>query len=477
MRKLIAIIICISSTQVKAQSTSDKWDLRKCVEYAVKNNISVKQADIQARITALQLKQNKLFQYPTTAFNTNGNLQLGRSIDPTTNQFTTTELISQSYALQGGMLLYNWGRLKNSIAAAQLSTQAALADIEKAANDVSLTVANYYLNVLAAKQQIDIANVQVKQTNAQLDITKKKVNAGALPELNQVQLEAQLATDSSNLITAQSNYELNILSLKGALSIDAATPFEVITPTLDKIPLESLLNLQPDIVYQLALTTQPLQKGDSLRIKAAEKSLLANKSALYPSLSANYVFASAFNNKAIEPIGSTQILPPIGTVKVGSTDYNVFPLNPYTVYTYGKSGYFSQLNNNFSQSIGLSLSVPIFSNGQRKITYEQSKLTLKNAQLQNQQDNLTLKNNIYTSYTNVVTSLQKYNASIRAVESAQKAYDFAQKRYENGLLSTYDLIVTQNSLTTAKLQQLANQYDYVFKIKLLEFYKGQGIKL
>ncbi len=463
--------------QLAAQDTTGKWDLRKCVDYAVKNNISIKQADVQARITALQLKQNKLFQYPTASAATSGNLQFGRSIDPTTNQFTTTELLSQSYSLQGGMLLFNWGRLKNSIASALFSTQAAFADVEKTANDVSLTVANYYLNVLATKQQIEIAVVQVQQTAAQLEVTKKKVEAGALPELNQVQLEAQLATDSSNLITAQSNYALSVLSLKGALSLDASTPFEVITPSLDKIPLESLLNLQPDAVYQLALTTQPLQKGDSLRIKAAEKNVAANKSALYPSLSANYAFASAFNNKALEATGSSQILSPIGTVKVSGTDYSVFPLNPFTIYSYGKTGYFNQLGNNFSQSVGLSLSVPIFSNGQRRITYEQSKLSLKNYQLQSQQDNLTLKNNIYTSYTNVVTALQKYNASTRAVESAQKAFDFASKRYEVGLLSTYDLIVTQNNLTTAKLQQLNNEYDYVFKMKLLEFYKGQGIKL
>jgi outer membrane protein len=475
MRKLITIISCITCLQLIAQDTIGKWDLRKCVDYAVKNNISIKQADIQARIAALQLQQNKLFQYPTAAFTTNGNLQV-RSIDPTTNQYTTSQIISQSYSLQGGVLVYNWGRLKNSIAASQLSLQAALTDIEKSANDISLTVANYYLSVLAAKQQIDIANVQVQQTQAQLVLTKKKVEAGALPELNQVQLEAQLATDSSNLISAQSTFLLNVLSLKGALSLDAAAPFDVVTPSLDKIPLESLLNMQPDALYQLALTTQPLQKADSFRIKAAEKTITANKSALYPTLSTTYSLGSNYSNSQQEAIntGLTQNYK-IGFVPMNSNSYDVYQTIP--IYTYNKKGYLNQITNTFNQSIGLSLSVPTFSNGQRRITYEQSKLTLRNYQLQSQQDNLTLKNNIYTSYTNVVTALQKYNASSRAVESAQKAYDFAQKRYEVGLLSTYDLIVTQNNLTTAKLQQLNNQYDYVFKMKLLEFYKGQGIKL
>src|SRR6185312_11969980 len=126
--------------------------------------------------------------------------QFGRSIDPTTNLYTTNNFFFNQFQLQGGAEIYNWGRLKNTQAAAEFNAQAALADIEKAANDVALNVASYYLQVLSANEQIEVVKVQITQTKAQYDITKRKVEAGALPELNLVEIEAQLATDSSNLI-------------------------------------------------------------------------------------------------------------------------------------------------------------------------------------------------------------------------------------------------------------------------------------
>lgn len=141
------------------------------------------------------------------------------------------------------------------------------------------------------------------------------------------------------------------------------------------------------------------------------------------------------------------------------------------------NGWGTQMNNNFGQNIGLSLSIPIFNNSSARINYQTAQLNVKSAQLQKEQSDLTLRQNIYTAYTNAVTALQKFNAGKKQVESAQKAYDFALKRYEVGLLSSLDLLTNQNNLLRAKITQLTNQYDYVFKMKLLEFYKGKGLKL
>ena len=139
-------------------------------------------------------------------------------------------------------------------------------------------------------------------------------------------------------------------------------------------------------------------------------------------------------------------------------------------------GWSKQLSNNFGQNIGFNLSIPIFSAGQAKASYQRANLNVKNVELQKEQADITLKQNIYTAYNNATAALQKLNASTKAVETAQKAYDFASKRYEVGLLSSLDLITNQNNLLRAKVQQLSNQYDYIFKMKVLEFYKGQGIK-
>src|SRR5215831_943478 len=235
-KSFLGIFLLISSV-LHAQ---EKWDLRRCVDYAMKNNISVKLADVQARVANLQLEQAKLNKWPTASFSANAGGQFGRSISPTTNLYTTNNLFFNQYQLQGGAQIYNWGRLKNTQAAASFSAEAALADVQKSANDVALNVASYYLQVLAANEQMEITKIQIGQTKAQYDITKKKVDAGALPELNLVELESQLATDSSNLVTAQATFDQDVLLLKALLNIDMATPFDVDTPPVETIPLESL---------------------------------------------------------------------------------------------------------------------------------------------------------------------------------------------------------------------------------------------
>lgn len=477
---IAALTICFSAI------AQDKWDLRRCVDYATKNNISVKQADVQARMSALQLQQAKLNVYPTASFSSNLGGQFGRSIDPTTNQYTTTQLLSQSYTLQGNMTLFNWGRIKYTLEAQKNNTKGAFFDIEKNINDISLNVANGYLLALSAKEQIKVAEVQVSQTLQQLDITRKQYAAGTVPELNVLQFEAKLSSDSSNLITAKATYDLDILSLKAVLNLDAATPFDIDSPDVEKIPVESFADLQPDVVFKLALETQPQQKSNQAKLKGAEQAVKAYKAAMYPTFGVGYSLGTNFANylRAIDPASlALQGSSPTGNyVSVGGTNYLV--QQPQYSYSYMHktfsqwwTGYGSQLSDNFTQRLAVGITVPIFSNGQNKIAYENSKLNVKTIELQTEQADNTLKQNIYSSYSNAVASYQKFIAGKKNVESNQKAYDFAAKRYEIGLLGILDLITNQNNLTTAKLNLIANEYDYVFKMKLLEFYKGQGIKL
>lgn len=482
MTKFVTVLfLCTIPFLLKAQ---EKWDLRRCVEYAMKNNVSVRQADVQARIESLQLEQAKNYQYPTINFSTGTGVRFGRSIDPTTNQFATTQFLYQNFGVNGGIQIYNWGRLKNNVAYNNFSAQAALADVEKTANDIALNVATYYLQVLASKEQIAIDTIQIAQTRAQYDVTKRKVDVGALPELNLAELESQLATDSTNLITAQQTFEQNLLALKGLLSLDAATPFAIETPPIEQIPLESIADLQPDVVYQSALQFFPQQKANQFRIQAAEANVKVNKASMYPSIGAGYDLSTNFSNpfKKITGINFAGYDTTQARVKVGGVPY--FVESPIVVTTQGKrsfgelwNGWPGQINNNFGQNVGIQIQIPILNNGTYRLNYERSKLNLRTSQLQKEQADLQLKQDIYNAYINASSAMQKYFVGLKSVEAAQKAYDFASKRYDVGLISTIDLLTTQNKLLTAKLQQLANQTDYVFRMKLLEFYKGLGLKL
>ncbi len=475
MMRILKLAFCLL---IFSRSFSqEKWDLRKCVEYALQNNISVKQADLQIRFAELDLQQSKLSQYPFVNFGGNLGYSSGRNQDPTSFSLITTGYLANSYSLQASLDFFNWFTKKNTIAQKDYNLQATQAGAQKARDDISLNVAVAYLQVLLGKEQANLAAIQVDQTISQLESTRKQVDAGALPELNAAQVESQLATDSSNLIAAQTSAQELLLQLKALLNLDAAADFDIAAVPVDLVPVESLADLQPEAVYNLALANLPQQKVDELNLKAAIKSVQVARGNMYPTFSLFGSLGTTYNDKANEIKSKTQINAPIGTVTVGAANYQVYPLSPFDVYNYGKITYFNQLNQNFRQSVGVSVSVPIFNGGNLRTGWQRARLSLKQTELQKEQNSMTLKQDIYKAYNDALAAFEKFNANKKSVETAQKVYDFAKKRYDLNLLSTYDLLISQNSLLTAKSQMLYSHYDYVFKMKLLEFYKGQGIKL
>lgn len=426
----------------------DKWGLRRCVDYAVSNNISIKQSDIQARLSKLTFNQSRLTQIPTLQAGTGLGINSGRSQNPSTYTLSTQTYFANNYSLQSNITLFNFFNIRNTIEANRYAWQAALANSDKLRNDISLNVANAYLQVLLSNEQANTAQLQLRLSQSQLSLTRKRVNAGALPELNAAELESQVAQDSANFVSIKSTVIQNVLTLKAYMALDASAPFEVDTPPVDKIPIERMEDLQPETVYSLALSNQPLQKMDKLQIASAGQTVKAARSAQYPTFSLSGSLGSNYVSYLTSPI---------------------FP-DP-------KTPYFTQIDQNFSQFVGMNIGIPIFNNGSLHTNYLKSKLNLRNTELQRDQDNLTLKQNIYQAYTAALAAHQKFEANQISVITTRKSFDYAQKRYNVGMLNTIDLLTNQNNYFNAQINVLYAQYDYVFKMKVLEFYKGLGIKL
>lgn len=486
MKYIVSIIIMGFSVSLFAQQTTP-WDLKTCVEYAIKNNISVKQADVQSRLAKLQLDLANANQLPTMNGSSGMGLRLGRSIDPTTNGFSTTQFLYNNFGLNGGVQVFNAGRLKNNIAASNYNWQASLADFENASNDISLNVATFYLQILSTIEQSEISKIQIQQTLEQLNATQKRVEVGLLPEINLLELETQLANDSSNYITAISNIEQSKLNLKALLNLDAASPFDILVQPVENIKLQAFGDLQPEYVFNIAVQNLPNIKSANFRVKAAQKNVLVAKSSFYPSLSFGYGLTSNFSNQfnyisGVEMSGYSNVTATSPFVTVNNAKYFVqAPVFTTTKATrnWGNiwNGWGNQVSSNFGQSFGFQLSIPVFNAGQSKIAYQQSKLNYKLAELQEQNTTRKLKQDIYAAYTTAIVALNKLNASQKAVNSAEKAYSFATKRYELGLLGTIELLNNQNNFLKAKVNFKSAQYEYVFRIKLLEFYKGQALEL
>lgn len=458
-------------------SAQERWDLQRVVMYALENNISVRQADLQVRFAEADLDQSKLARFGAAQYNSNLGYSSGRNQDPTTFQLITTGYLFNNHSLQASVDIFNWFSRRNTMEARELDVQAARAGLDKARNDVALNVAVAYLQVLLAREQVQLTLAQLELSRTQLRGTRLQVDAGKLPELNAVNLESQLAQDSASLITAQTTAGQFLLQLKALLNLDPALSFDIVTPPVDQIPVESLADLQPEFVYSLATQTMPQQKEDNLNVAASRKYAEAARAAMYPTFTAFGSLGSTYNNRSKKVTGVNLFSPPIGLVTVNGTQYTVFPSTPFEQPVVSPFPYFDQLSQNFRQSIGLGVSVPIFNGGLLRSNWRKAKLSIEQAELVQEQNSFTLKQDIYTAYSDAVAALQKFTAGKKAVESAQKAYDFAVKRYELGLLSTYELMNTQTTLALAKSNLVYAQYDYIFKIKLLEFYKGQGLKL
>jgi outer membrane protein len=484
LTKLITLFLTalFSVTNLIAQ---DKWDLRRCVEYALANNISIKQADIDSRTYKLYYDQAKGNQMGTVNAATALGLNFGRSINQTTNIYTNTEGLSQYYNLQANITLFNWFALRRATESNKFNYEAQVVNIDKIKNDVTLNVAAGYLSALLAKQQVTLAKTKLQLTGQQLGNTRALVNAGSLPELNAAELEVQFATDTAAIITAQETYDIDKLQLQAILNLDAAAPFDLDTPPVETIPVEPISSLQPDIVYAIAIGTFPQQKMNDLRIASAEKNVDYTKGRLYPTLSAYGALGDNFFNDL--RASNTQVIPTNAPYSYAldtttAKQYPIFLGNPYTTFSnqpFWKAfnGYGTQLSNNFGQQVGLQLNIPIFNGNTARINYKKAQLNVATAKLTKDNDLLTLKQGVYQAYYNAVASLQKFESNKKAVVVAEKSFDLATKRYEIGMLNTIDYLTNQNNLFTARINVLIAQYDYVFRIKVLEYYKGLGIKL
>jgi outer membrane protein len=458
-----------------AVSAQEKWTLQQCVEYALKNNVSVKQSDVQSRLSKLTATQSQMNLYPSVTGSTNAAYQRGLTENPTTGTLQSASFISGSMSLQASYNIFSWNARKNTIDANNLNAKADIIGIDKARNDISLSVANAYLQVMLRREQTRISEVQMNQSRSQLSNTRKLVNAGSQPELNAIQIEAQLAKDSSGYLQAHALVQQALINLKAFMNYDFSLPFDIDSPPVESIPVESLTDLQPEAVYKIALNTQPLQQMYKLRIEAADKQVKAARGNMYPAL---FAFGG-LNTRAINsqnPIFGQQPDKAVGYVSVNNQNFQVFAPS-FGIIDYARTPLLTQLNKNFGQNVGLGINFSILNSYQNRTNWERAKVNVSQLQLQDEQENLSLKTNIYNAYQDAFASFQKYNASRRTVEYSQRAFDISKKRYDIGLLGTLDFIITQNNLYLAQIDEVSSHYDFVFKMKVLEFYKGQGIRL
>lgn len=422
----------------------DIWSLERCISHAEKNSLTIQESQINVQLATLNLSQDKRNRYPNLNANTGVNYNVGRFVNPVTNEFVTTNLLANNIGLSSGLTVYNGGRLQKNITKSELQKQVSETNLEQAQRDVALNVASSYLSVLLAIERDNNTKAILAESVRQLERINKLIASGALPEADRYEAEAQVARNEQSVVASENAVTQAYLVLKTTLQIPIEQDFEVEQPTIT-IPAPETLTLQPyNIIVQQAIATQPSIKAGELQLQSAALDIELARVGKLPSVSLN-----------------------------ASTGTNFANLSQIA----GSTGYFGQLNENLNGSVGVFVNVPIYDRGATNTAIEQAKLRQLTQQISNRRIRQNIETQVQQALADAKAAAKQMQAAQKTLDASQKAFSNTQKRYEIGATTLLDFNTSQNNLNQAEFNMIIAKYDYIFKIKILEFYQGKPITL
>jgi outer membrane protein len=480
-RKITLITLAVVFLTLSARS-QEAWSLERCVNYARQNSLTVKQARYDVAQAELTEKLNKFSRLPNLNANLSGGWNFGKNINPTTNQFDSDQSFNGNGSVSSGVILFDGFRINNSIKQSKLDVQAARLDAEAAVNDISLLVAQAYLSILLAEEQLDNAHTRLQLSQQQLDQTNKQIAAGVLPENNRLDFEAQVALDQQTIVEAENQVETNYLTLKQLMEIDPNTDIRIETPEVI-IPDD----VDPDIyqtneVFAAALQTQPQIEAGLLRHESAALQEKIARSGIMPQISVGANINTRYSSLATDPakadFSDAKLVPEDmatpAIINGERTDITFFNLQGVEV---PDMTFFDQLNNFLGQNVGFQVSVPLYNNHTNKIAMERAKINALNQEVVNRQIRQQLKTDVQRAVADAKAAKRSMEAARRSIDAAQAAFENAQKRYDLGAINSLEFTTARNNLDQAQIQLTQSRYQYLFNLKVVDFYLGRELRL
>ena len=445
MRKLIFVALgaCLSSTGVLAQR---QWTLQECIDYALENNIQLKQSRLTNAQNELDVKQSKAALFPTLSFSTNQNgswrpfsestVNLSNGTMTTTRNTTT---YNGSYGLNASVTVWNGGRNTKTIKRNEYTQAMSELDTERTANSIQEQITQLYVQILYQTEAVKVNEEILKASQQQRDRAKTMVEVGSLAKVDLVQLEAQVSQDEYNIVNSKSQLENNKMQLKQLLELMDSQEFSVVT---DNVSEAAVLAPIPDkaTVYNAALVNRPEIKSSKLNMEASDLAIEIAKAGYLPTV--NLTASMGTNNSS-------------------------------GVHT----SFFRQVKTNLSNSLGVSVQVPIFDQKQNMTNVRKARLTQYNSELQLQDAQKTLYSTIENYWLNAYTAQQQYIYAKTNVQSMQQSYDLVSEQFRLGLKNIIELTSGKTNLLQAEQQLLQSKYTTLYNLAMLRFYQGEAIKL
>lgn len=432
----IAIIYLLLCNNISAQQ---KWTLQSCIDYAREKNIQVQKSRISAEGYEIDVLQSKAALFPSLSGNISQRFSNTQSDTNGDGNYSFKGLFTGDYNLNASWTLYNGNRNRNSIKQSKLQKEAEEYNTETIQNDIEISIAQVYLQILYTRESIKNYENILESSAAQLKQTQDFLDAGSITRSEYAQVEAQYSSDKYNLVAAQNSFDNYKLQLKQLLELDYNDDFQLEFPEIGDNEVLGLLPAKYE-VYETALAIMPEIKNSKLGLDIADISKSTAKAGYLPTISLT------------------------GSVGTGNI-YNESP------------NFFKQIGRNFNQSIGISLSIPIFDNRQNKSNVQKANLDYQTAELNLIDAQKTLLRTIEGLYQDAVSAQSKYNAAKDKVRSTELSYELVKEQYTLGMRNTVELTTEKNNYVNSLQELLQAKYTALISMKLLKFYQGQPITI
>jgi outer membrane protein len=472
MRHFLLTILSIAILQsVSAQTI---WSLEKAVQVAAQNSIGAQISAIGIDQMEVSKKQANHSRYPSLNANGGAQWNFGRTIDPTTNEFNTETFFSNNWSLSTGVTLYNGGKINKSIKQSDLMVKAAEQDYQQQIRNISLQVANTYLSAIFALENRKISENQLKLSEDQLDQINIMIKNGSLPANEALEIQAQIARESQNIILNENSYQASLLTLKQLLRLDPQEHIALEVPNLENLETTNPFSISFDEAYKLAVQNQPSIKAGELKIKSSQIGRSIAAADQLPSLRLFGSLGTNYSNRGINILGNNEV-EVVQDVKIDDIPAKLAFDQSFPIVE--DANYSDQIDNNLSYGFGFGLSIPLYNNYAVKGQKQRADLDIQQTMLNNDQIREDLKINVQSALAESRSAKLALEASEKALTSQKAAFANAQKRFKLGAINNFDYITSRNLIDNAEINTLISKYDYIFKLKVLEFYMGKAITL
>lgn len=423
--------------------------------YALENNIQIKQQVIQTEYQKNALDLSKLKLLPSVNGSASHNYSFGRALDQTTYQYTDNEkIVSDNFYVGGNLNLFNGLQNYNTIKRSRYDLLASEEDLKNIRDNIALTVALDYLQILLNKELVNATGNQLLITKQQIEKTKKLVDAGSVARGNLLQIESQAAQEELQLVNQKNLLESSILNITQLLELKSPEGFAVVVPDLP-IDTNTVISGSISETFDIAVGNRPDVKGSEYRLIASEFDSKIAKGARSPRLSLSNSFSTGYSD----------------------IRKKILSIDPLSGPVYGNYPFAEQVNDNINYGVGFTLNIPFLNGWQVNKNISNSKLAVQNSRYALEGTKKQLYKNIQQAYADASSALNKYSASLKAVTSMEESFRYTEQKFNVGMVTSVDYNAAKTQLLNAQSQMAQAKYEFIFKTKVLDFYKGMPLNL